>query len=354
VQLIYYFIYIGLSLLSFLEVFSRNKGFKRLIVSLAPYVIFLLILFSGTRFFVGYDYEAYVDIYNGYAYDNEIGFEILVYLLHMFGSGSGGLFFVVALLSVAIKSYSISKLSPYFFLSLCLYFSQDFLARDFGNMRQGLAISFSFFSFLLYIKNKNLLSIAFAVLSFLFHYSAFVYILWLLYDRIRFGNVSMVFWLVVALIAGQVMDASSVNYLLAYVHNDYIFKKISDYSARPEYSSSLGITPGLVVRIFIFMVLVYYERVFKYRVLFYECLKSATFFGLFVFLIFNSFEIIAVRLSLYFRILDVVTLSIILAMVRDKYQRLLIYCFIVLYAFQGLYRELTRHGVYFAYDSWLF
>lgn len=348
--MIYYILYLKLSVLSIIEIFSSRSVLSKFV----PGIVFFFIVFSGTRHWVGYDYGAYVDLFYMQGGNNEVGFRMLIDLLQYFSSSFGLLFFVMALISISIKSYCIAKLSPYFFLSFSLYFVQDYLARDFGNIRQGVSIAFTFLSFYYYVNRRAVISFFSAIFALFFHYSAVVYLIWLIYDKFRLGNVSMLVCLVLGFSLGQLLDADLIRYALKYINIDYLHKKLTDYSLRLEYSSPLGVTPGLMVRVILFSSLIYFQSAFRKKIYYYQQLKSATFFGLMLFLIFNSFEIIAVRTSLYFRIFDVITISLLLWLIRDCYQKLFLYAFVFFYAFQGLYRELERHGVYFDYDSWLF
>ena len=349
--MIYYMTFFTLSLMSLFNVVSKSVSFER--ISLLILCVFLSLL-AGLRGNVGYDYQAYVDFYNLYESYGlypplELTHQIIYFLAREFGD-VGFVFLFTAILSVFIKIRIISKLSKYALLSVLLYFSQEYLARDFGNIRQGLAISFFMVSCYFCFNKRLFWQFFFSVLSVLTHTTAFVAVLGLIFcQRVSIGTIKIAVLLFFAFIFGQVLNANQISQFLGFFDISYIDKKIADYIAMPGFSGELGITPGLFLRLILFGIYCYYEKAISQKNPNYYMIRSLSFLGIFIFLIFNSFEVLATRLSYYFRFFDVIIISHVLFSIKGLRFKLLSFAFIVLYAFQGLYRELNRHEVYFPY-----
>ena len=96
------------------------------------------------------DFLEYVDMFNETPFLNEfrltniknihgeVGFLFLISIIKTIGLGERFLFWVVGFLSVGLTLYYYIKKSPYFIISLLIYFSHTFLLRDMIQIRSGL------------------------------------------------------------------------------------------------------------------------------------------------------------------------------------------------------------------------
>jgi len=331
---------------------NLSKTLNYLLLTISVFLVF----FAGTRVGIGYDYDQYYILFNDYEFEEralygiEPGFNFLVTLLSPLGSNFQFLFF--AIFAVGIKCQLFIKYSPYPFLALALYFNQDFLARDMGNLRQGVAISIGLYVFL----NGQLWTLrrAFLVIltALIFHFTAIIIYIYLFLRNFKFNDFILIIAVISCLIVGQLLPTSSLTSLVELINNEYVLHKLADYTNQKDYSSELGLTFGLGLRLAIFFSYMYCFKNSNVGSL-HNTIKNLSWFGLCIFLLFNSFEIIAVRMALYFRILDVIMITQLLTKLQMGPSRIIGYLLISAYSLQGLMKELLRHGIYFDYKSWL-
>jgi hypothetical protein len=351
--MIFYYTFLLISFFAILEVLKIKLFNKRIIYG---FFIVYLILFAGFRPGVGYDFDSYLLIFNNFSIlsfavgNIELGFLSLMFLSKELSDDFNIFLLLVATISIIVKFQVIKKYSPYLFISVLLYFTQEFLARDFGNIRQGLAIAFTAYS-VQYAYERELFK--FLILLFiatLFHTTAIVFIIIYFVHGVKLSHIFIFISIFLAFVFGQILDTNNIVYILSLINNEYILTKLSDYTSQTDYSSALGITPGLFQRILIFSIFVLYERVFIKQTVYYYLIRNISFIGILFFLFFNSFEIVAARGSYYFRFFDVIIIAFIVNMIKDINYKIIATILIILYSFQGIYRELSRHGVYFPYE----
>lgn len=366
--MIYYLIFLFLAALSVFEYRVKSSGITKtqsavkVINSCAVFFIVLLISFSGFRYYVGYDYQSYRDIYNGFSgydilnFDLAFVFQIIIKFCKSLGFGFYGFIFITALLSISLKFLVIKRLSPFLFLSICLFFSQEYLARDFSNIRQGLAIAFIALSVLFFLEKKFFYCSLFFFLGFLSHATAIIFILFYFISFLNFkpSRLFLIISVFFSLFIGQyILNEGNLIRILSMINVGYISQKLADYSSRAEYSSEIGLSFGAIQRIFIFTLFVYFEKSLSHIRGYYQ-IRIISWIGLLVFFLFNSFEIIAARGSYYFRFFDVIIYAYLPLALKGNKFKFALFLLVLLYSFQGLYREINRSSVFTPYMSVFF
>lgn len=349
---IYFFIYLYISVIAALSTKQIKKNyFAYGSVFILPA---FLILFVGFRPGIGYDYQQYEFLYGVPSFAHrallgiEPGFNFLISQSKYFGISFQHFLVLVAIISLSIKISVLYNYSPYFFLSLLLYFVQEMLARDMSNIRQGLAIAVFFYLAMNFYRISWVKIVILSFLAVMFHFTALIGLVGLLVCRFTYSTKLLLCCILLSGFVSTFLTAEKVELIAGMIGWEYLITKVNDYSMRSEYSSALGVTPGLILRILIVSTFVCVSSSwFSKRD--YNLLRNLSVFGLCWFLAFNQFEVIAVRGSLYFRILDTVIIPSIMYAVIPK-QRVIVYFFVLVYALQGLIRELFRHGVYFPYN----
>lgn len=163
---------------------NQKKTISRLIC-------FVLVVFSGFRFYVGTDYDGYLDMFyrilsDGRYYDIEWGYYWLVKLVNAVG-GTAQLVFLI-----------FSFVTIYFIYKFIEYFSEDvelswlificigpYFLSTFNGMRQWLVVSVFAYS-LRFVKENNIKKyFIFNIISCFFHYSAVILLpmYWLLKSK---------------------------------------------------------------------------------------------------------------------------------------------------------------------------
>lgn len=360
--MIYYTLFVIIVIACFFEfIISWGKDVltikeKSLLFISFLFVFFVLVAFSGMRSNVGYDYGSYRELYYGFSNVElsnvrlEPFFQFLMSFLHSLDAKFEIFVFIVAIMSVSIKLFTISSVSKYVFLSVLLYFSQDYLARDMGNIRQGLAIAFCALSFLYNAREKTYLFYIYLLIATICHYTAIIFLLVRVerFFRNRISREFIIFTVLVSIFLGQLISFANLEIIAKFLDINYLNVKLSDYANKPVYLSEIGLTAGSVQRLLVFSVFLFLERQLKDSGYYYE-LRSVAWIGLLVYFLFNNFEILAVRGGVYFRFFDVFIYPLIISAFFGFRERFLLLILVVMYAFQGFSREIHRNEVFLPY-----
>lgn len=173
-----------LSLFCCLLDFSSNK-FKSKFYWL---LVFILIIISSsknenTSFDTGnyiisfYKAPGFSDFFNLSNFRFEPGYVALERLSKLISGDFHLLFTTISILTLAPLSYVIKKYSPYPFLSLFIYVACFYFKRDIITIRFALSCVMMLISIIKLSNNHYYKSILFAILAFLFHYTALSYLL---------------------------------------------------------------------------------------------------------------------------------------------------------------------------------
>ena len=171
------FFFLIFLILSFFSLFKiKDRVVENFILVIISFVLILISGFRGEG--LDWDYVTYKEIFlsldKNSTYFVEPGFVFITYFVRFFANSVVLLFLIFAILGITIKTYSITKLTDYIFLSLLLYFSSIYILHDLTQIRAGVASGLMLFS-LIPLQNKNkyqFFGIVFCAI--LFHFSAFV------------------------------------------------------------------------------------------------------------------------------------------------------------------------------------
>lgn len=163
-------------------------GIPRLSKGASTFVIFFLggflLLFMGTRYWVGCDYFGYLSRFNNIGYQGglssyfsreEPGFHILNYIVHSFDLGYPWLIFLSSLL-ILIGYIRFSFLSSRPLMVFALFFPVMIVQLGMSGLRQAIAVSFVVIALVGFSKMKRFNFVAFVLLASLFHKSAIIFL----------------------------------------------------------------------------------------------------------------------------------------------------------------------------------
>src|SRR3954467_523143 len=106
-----------------------------------------LVLFSLAAFRaegVDNDYANYLMTIKDKWGITEPSFYLISYVCYDLLGSTKLVFIVYALFSVSLLFFSLKKLSPFFFLSLAVYYSTSYVVHDLNAIRAGVAVGFTF------------------------------------------------------------------------------------------------------------------------------------------------------------------------------------------------------------------
>lgn len=292
---------------------------------------FLLLLFvflASIRFESGADYTSYEEIFESTSEQFrpwliEPLFSTLSFIIGIFSKNFNFFLFIIALISITLKFRFINKYSPYIILSTLIYFCGNYLSQDLGQIRQGLAIAFTFSALDKYLENNKKGFYLFTITASLIHYSAMIFILVPLIDKIHFNLlIKISTWVIAFLISFFFHPLNNVLFNLQnYILDPYLSTKFT-YLSVNEYNQQVDFGMGMIFRLFLLIISSmtieknksaipekYYKQSLTIINLYY-------FGGLIYFL--TGIGIYAGRLSIYFTLIEVILIPLTLKITRDK------------------------------------
>ncbi|GAA75670.1 MAG: EpsG family protein [Rheinheimera sp.] len=147
---------------------------------------FILVLFTGLRFYSGEDYQSYVWLYDitpSFIEDwtqvktipVEYGYALINFIFKLAGIESYLFLFVLSAVSLISKAYIFSKLSKISIISLFIYFSFVYYNSEFIQIRWALALSFIYFSILFYLHSKMYKAMLFLAIASSIHITSLLF-----------------------------------------------------------------------------------------------------------------------------------------------------------------------------------
>jgi len=342
--MIYYLIFLLLTCFSFFEVYYKEERHVEILIFFSVTTT-ALVLFSGFRL-IGFDYDNYHLIFDTVNLSNytentiEIGFAFFIEIFHFLNLPFNFFLFFIALVSVGIKALFIKDFSPYYFLSLLVYYTVNFLLSDMGQIRHGLAMSIVILSFYdIFNKNKNGFFTK-VFIAYLFHSSAII-----VFPAYFIANIKKItIWHLIVPVAAFLpllfIDIKGVFVPLAAYLPAQIQSKIAYYTTSEEFGQQLGFGLTMVFRLIIIAVMYFcYDDGIK-QIKFYKQFFLLYIYGTLLFMAFNSIAEMALRFSNYFKILEFIILPMLVTLGRTLIEKHIIIAIIILYTGWSLYKLL--------------
>jgi len=322
--LIYIYTYIWLSLISVIDTLKPKFKFHYILVT------FGLFLMVALRYDVGTDYFAYYDFF-GRERDNifdvnfEPGFSIVVYFLRLLGISPEYIMAVFGLVSIIMVYIGISNHSRAVGLSLLIYFCLYMIPMNFNAIGQGIAIGFYLCS-LKYILNREMLKTCLiSAAAFLMHSSGIFIIISFFFLNIKATKVRLISF--IALSCFLVILNSQISSLIVQLPIVSIADKMASYSNIFEGSVSYA---SYLIRLFVISLLVFvYDRMSLEE----KKIMQLYVLSIFFYSIFFNNSLLATRINLFFKVLDVILLANLVFYFKSGSSRTLMLLFIISFCF---------------------
>lgn len=246
------------------------------------------------------------------------------------------LFFPIALLSISIVSYFYKKISPYYFMSMMLFFSHNYLYRDINQMRSAIACAIGLGLVLTIYHRRKLASFALIGVSTSFHMVGITYLLALFFGKIsnvkKLHMYALVFSFFISLSGLVLIFISHITFL------GVISTKISGYISTEKFVNSVSLFDVTNIKNVLVFLFCYYFWIplSKEFSLFRICFTFFT-FGVVWRIAFSELGVLAARVATVFTITEVILIPMLVAIFRQK---LLPTIVVILYAFLALYINL--------------
>ncbi|WP_281228045.1 EpsG family protein [Flavobacterium aquiphilum] len=345
--MIYLFIFLFIIFFIVLEVnFDLTINYKLDYYLFFFFINCVLIIVAGFRS-VGFDYDSYMDIYKEVRISNfiengiELGFAFLITLFNLMHFPFFGFTVFIALVSITLKYIYFNKYSPYSFISLLVYFSITYLISDMGQMRNGLAFAVALWALDDLFEEKYKFFFLKVFVAFLIHSSAIIVFPVYFLLRMKFFKPINMAFVLLCLFYFVFNDIKNLLMLLIEnVHFSQLESRVALYVLTEEESLPLGLNLSLLLRLFIFIMMVFFYDLGIIRFKNYDKFLRLYFYGICLYMIFNSVNEFAFRFSNYFKILECVILPMFVSFGKTRLQKNMITLLIVIYCCYSIFKIL--------------
>ena len=349
---IFIVIFLFLAVASYYEVFRLEK--KQVVF---VWIAGLLMLIAvGFRLDVGADYPVYKQLFSDFSIyvnysdvwakalfqQNTLEIEWLFVLINKVVFNLGFPFYIVtfimALITMSLKFSAIYQNVEFPALALLFYFMPIMFFEDSGQMRQGIGIAFSVYSFK-YIKSREVWKFLFFIyLALAFHKTSIVFLpaYWLV--RIPL-NSQRIFWiLIVALISSPLELYRLGGDLFSSMAPQDISGAYTGYLDDRYYGTEVETGLNDLVKFVWIFILIRFDKKGCDEVWYYEYMRNLAVFGLALFYFFRANEIFAVRLpGAYMFFVAMFCLPNIVYAVQDRFRQVLYLGFMTYFSMMFFY-----------------
>lgn len=316
----------------------------------------LIVIAVGFRIDVGADYPVYRKLYADFALyvdysdvfdkavwrENKLDIEWMFVLINKIFFQLGLPFYFVTLImviiTVSLKFSAIYENIEYTALAALFYFMPIMFFEDSGQMRQGIGIAFSVFSFR-YIKQRNLWKFLFFIyLALGFHKTSIVFLpaYWLVKIPM---NQTRIFWvLMISLILSPLELYRTAGGFFENLTPQDVSNAYTGYLDDRYYGTEVETGLNDIVKLFYIAILIRFDKSACREVWWYEYMRNLGVFGLAMFYFFRANEIFAVRLpGAYMFFLVMFCMPSIVYAERDRFKNILYVGFMTYFTMMFFY-----------------
>lgn len=355
----YFFIFFVLAFFSILDV---CRDFRRVNIIFFILCVVILILFSGFRsvdatsdtlnyinrflytpdaihWFNGdYTYK-YFDTYM------EPGYLFFGAIIRVFTDSYVFLLTSVSVFSIGIAAFYYYRYSYFPFVTLVLFFVHTYLYRDMTQIRSAIAAAIALFLIGQIHKNQHLKIIFTIFFASLFHSAALSYFVVYFLSFIEYTRLRLIIGYFFALAFGLLHLSSHIIYNLPSI--SFLTAKINDYQAAAYIDSvKLFDLTNIKNSVVLFVLFFFWDKI-KSKVLYFETMMLFYFLATTWRIAFSDIGIFAARISTFFGIVEVLLITSLIYILRQKVIGVLI---VLLYAFLTLYLNLFYKNDFSSYS----
>ncbi len=292
----------------------------------------LLVLFAGLCGYVSNDHLNYVIIYDDYEglskfFTNpeyyataEPGIDLIISFLNLFSISTVNVFFLTfSLIAVTLKFKALPNITPFFFLSILIYFSNMYLLQEMTQIRSAIASGFLLLCIPDIVHRKKLPFLGKVFLSSLVHYSSIIILPLYFFDprKINRGLYAALIFITIFL---SFANVDMLN-LLAKLPFVFISAKVEKYNEIMSMGIHLELNRFnvfILLKICLAFFLLYHVKVLQqkneYAVV---CLKIYI-TSIICFYFFSHIPVFAFRISELLGVVEIVMIPMLLLVIKEK------------------------------------
>lgn len=335
---------------------------------LCAIVVMGLVFFAGLRYETGSDWAEYTRRFSEIhpiedwfdsgplQFEFEVGFELMCAVIKSFGGTVQTLLFIVPLFNIVLTYLVLRRYSPFILISIFIFYCTLFINFNFAVLRQAMAFPIFFYSLRYLFSRSAFPFFGSMILAGLFHYS--VLPLMILY-AFPFEKQLARKWAIIIFCGGivcmQVISIKTVvNLGMTFgVFPPYINDKLMNYMMDAGFGASRGLTVGFFLKVGIFIFALWKREMLRARVPVYDFFFNLYLFYCVFWMALNDFDVVLLRYSLYFQIIQDLLLVFIILAFKELVFKLLYYVLFIVtingYFFSALFRSYA--DIYIPYKS---
>ncbi len=237
---------------------------------------------------------------------SEPSYTFLINFVHLFSYDVHALFLIYAAIGITIKFYAISKLSPFFYLPLAIYFGNYYILHDYIQMRASIASAFLLLSLIPLSQGKKSLGALCFLGATFFHYSAIILFVILFFDNAPLSKMWRTILLSIIPV-GVVLFFLRIDFV-SILPIEFIQEKAEMYQQlvnKGFFEETSLKSPFIWTKAAaLYYILYYYDRIAE-RCPYLPLLLKITGLSLLSFFAFSSVSVIAGRISELFGIVEI-------------------------------------------------
>jgi hypothetical protein len=311
----------------FLFLFSTLLNLSIKVSYIYSYLFFLILfIFGSIRYEIGMDYISYSELFNeiipNFEFNlritdtfSEPGYVFIIKILKYFGFNNVGLFAIHIFISLYFVNKAILKYSKNLFLSWLIFFGVYYINLLFNGIRQGLMISILlYFVPIIFERGKKNISkviLLTFILTFFIHKTALVLPILYLLSYLNFNTNKKIYIVILSCIWAYSGIGDSIVQLthLDFVKNSSLLSVLDVYSVSENTENTIGFFSISMLHRLVFLFLGLYFAKYLSNPIHLRIL-NLYFWGVILYILLVPLGyMIATRLSMNFKIFDIITLS---------------------------------------------
>lgn len=288
---------------------------------------------------MGTDYWQYRGYYlAGWVPGYDIGFNIITYLIHLFG-GSYQVFLSFFFLSaLSLKLFVFKRLSYSAAISLMIISGFWFLVYDMNGIRQALSVSLIGLAAYFAYKEKFLYFFLFTLIAASVHFSSIIFLPFYFLLRTQLSRTPIFIFIAISYLINIFGLSDYIfNYLGSGSADSIFSEKSVAYSNIDVYDVNALFSFGMIHRMLIFFITLFFVKQIPASKKLQNFFLVAAFLNIIIYIMFSRYEIIATRLSLSYRFIECIFFSYLPFITKNRLYQIIIALILLVYVLSQIY-----------------
>lgn len=316
------FLYILPSIIFIISIceYIKDEKIKKYNLIFLFFIMSILCTFrsNSSDIFYGYDTNEYIKFFNNPSLDGgnfEIGYKFINFIIRFFTDDYRVLFLIISALTMIFLYKYISYYTDNKIIALLAYVCIFYFIRDFSQIRASLAYAICAYSSIYIVENKPIKFILYIALSSLIHFSSIFMLLMYPISKLKLNKKILYFIVFISVILFNVDLMKYIINIVSLLGENKLTRSFTIYT---NYYGARGLDGKMILYIMISLIGIYIKdynsiKSNKYNINIYMIVMGILVAGLF-----NSSEVISVRMSELFITPMIIILSKIKDIAKDK------------------------------------